>query len=190
MFVQSRLIQDFRCSAVCDHHCLILLFMTGHTFSIGVRSGLQAGQSNTFMWSLRNHAVVAHAEWELALSWSNNHGLNMKDIILMAVCISVQSQYMPPCQYHLRTYSSHPCRLLCCTPISWQAFAFASVADENLDGPFGLWDWKLEIRFSWKQVEMWTHLSRAHIFTVFLTTVSEMSSGPENPAASLHRIDV
>ncbi len=65
-FVQSRLIQDFRCSAVCDRHCLIVLFMTGHTFSIGDRSGLQVGRSNTFTLSLWNH-VVAHAEWELAL---------------------------------------------------------------------------------------------------------------------------
>ncbi len=33
--------------------------MTGHTFSIGVRSGLQASRSSTFTLSLRNHAVVA-----------------------------------------------------------------------------------------------------------------------------------
>ncbi len=62
MFVQSLLKQDFRSPAVCDCRCLILLFMTSHTFSIGVRSGLQAGRSNTLTLSLRNHAVVAHAE--------------------------------------------------------------------------------------------------------------------------------
>ncbi len=38
-----------------------------------------------------------------------------------------------------------------------------------------------------KQVEIWTHLSTAHISTVFLTT-SEMSSGPENLVLSLHKI--
>ncbi len=33
---------------------------------------------------------------------------------------------------------------------------------------------------------MWTHLSTAYFSTVVLT---EMSCGPENPAASLHRTD-
>ncbi len=51
-----------------------------------------------------------------------------------------------------------------------------------MDGTFGLWDWELEINFTQKPVEMW---STAHIFTVFLTFWSEMSSGPENPAALL-----
>ncbi len=63
----------------------------------------------------------------------------MKDIILMAVYISVQSQYMPPCQKYFRTYASHPCCLLCCTPIPWQTFAFDYFANEILnEGPFGL----------------------------------------------------
>ncbi len=45
---------------------------------------------------------------------------------------------MPPCQWYVRTYASHPWCLLCCTTIPWQTFAFASVANESLDGPFGL----------------------------------------------------
>ncbi len=52
--------------------------MTGLIFSIGDISGLQAGQSNTFTLCLQNHAVVAHAEWDLALSWTSNHGLPWK----------------------------------------------------------------------------------------------------------------
>ncbi len=60
--------------------------MMSHTFSIGDRCRLQAGQSNTFTLSLRNHTVVAHSEWYRALSWSN-HGLPVKGIILMAACL-------------------------------------------------------------------------------------------------------
>ncbi len=48
------------------------------------------------------------------------------------------------------------------------------VADESLDGPLGFWDWELEIHFSQKQVEMWTHLSTAHILAVFLTIWDEL----------------
>ncbi len=66
--------------------CLLLLlsvlfFMMSHTFSIGDRS---AAQSSTFTLS-KKHAVVEHAELDLAFSWYNNHGLPMKYIILMAV---------------------------------------------------------------------------------------------------------
>ncbi len=59
----------------------------------------------------------------------------MKDIILMAVYVSesVQSQYMPPCHKYFRTYASHPCCLLCCTPIPWQTFDFDYLANEILN---------------------------------------------------------
>ncbi len=139
--------------------------MMGRTCSIGDRS---AGQSFTCT-CLWNHVVVAHAEWELALSWSNNHGLPMKDIILMAVCLCTIYQYMPPCQWHLNTYASHPCCLLCSTPIPWQTCAFASVADEK--SGWSLWS---------------LGLSTAHFHYLFW--LSEMSTGPENPVLSLHKM--
>ncbi len=90
------------------------------------------GQSNTFTLSLRNHAAVAHAEWELALSWSNNYRLPMKDIILMAV---YYLWTIPICtsMSMVHTYASHPCCLLCCcmTDISqyyvWYKFALRNV---------------------------------------------------------------
>ena len=47
IFSHSWCIQDLSCSTFCSHCCLILLFMMRHTFSIGDRSGLQAGQSST-----------------------------------------------------------------------------------------------------------------------------------------------
>ncbi len=46
---------------------------------------------------------------------------------------------------------------------------FASVAGESLDSPFGLWDWEFNVRFSQEQAETWTHLTTAHISTVYLT---------------------
>ncbi len=101
----------------------------------------------------------------------------MKDI-LMAV-----SLYNPSICLHVNgTFVHMQVTHALCTPKPWQMFAFTSVADESLDGPFGLWDWELEIHFfSWKQVEMWTHLSTAHIFTVFLTIWDEL--WPREPSS-------
>ncbi len=89
----------------------------------------------------------------------------------------VWKPHMPPCQWFLRTDSSHPCRLLCFTPIPWQTFAFVSVADESLDDPFGLWDWELDVRFPKNKLKrgLWPQ----HTFPLSLY-LSEMSSGPEN----------
>ncbi len=52
----------------------------------------------------------------------------MKDVTLMAVYVSVQSQYKTLCQWYLHTYASHPCRLHWFTSIPWQTFAFASAS--------------------------------------------------------------
>ncbi len=130
MFVQSRLIQDVRCSAVCDCCCLILFFMMSHTFSIGDRRHLLC-QSN--------HAVVAHAEWDLALSWYNNHGLPMKDIL--GFHGMADSIFLCTIQVYasMSMVPSHICQspVSLLHPIPWQMFAFAYVANESLDGP--LW---------------------------------------------------
>ncbi len=133
---------------------------------------------------LRNHAVVAHVDE----TW------NWIDLITMTFHERCHHGYMslynPNMCHHVNgifTYSiqsSMPFALL--HPIPRQTFDFTSVTGESLDGPFGLWDWEFDVRFS-EQVEMWTHLTIAHMSTVFW--LSEMSSGPENPVASLHRID-
>ena len=59
---------SFSCSTVRGLHCRILRFIMRHTFSMGDRSGLQAGQSSTRTLLLRSHAVVKRAECGLALS--------------------------------------------------------------------------------------------------------------------------
>jgi len=58
----------------------------------------------------------------------------------MAVYVSVQSNYMPPCQWYLYNTASYPYYLQRCTSIPGQMFAFAPVAGESLVGPFSLWD--------------------------------------------------
>ena len=61
--------------------------------------------------------------------------------------------------------------------------AFVSLKSQytplRLDGPFCLLHRQLDVRFSSKQSETWTHLTTAHISAVCLLP-SEMSSGPEN----------
>ncbi len=91
------------------------------------------------------------------------------------------------------TFAHMPVTHAVCTdaPISHilrQTFAFAFVADKSLDGCFGLWDWQFDVCFPQKQAEMWTHLTTAHIFTVFLTIWDELRPR-ELAGVSLPKID-
>ncbi len=58
----------------CRLWCIFHLTMR-QMFSIGERSGLQAGQFSTWTLLLRSHAVVIAAVWILALSCWNTQGL-------------------------------------------------------------------------------------------------------------------
>ena len=89
IFAHSSCVQDLSCSTFRGHRCLILLFMMRHTFWIGDRSGLQAGQSSTRTLCLRSHAVVTRAEWGLALSCWTRHGVPGKSCHLdSSTCLS------------------------------------------------------------------------------------------------------
>ena len=70
----SCLMNRFSCSTVRGLLCRILRFIMRHTFSMGDRSGLQAGQGRTWTLLLRSHAVVTRAECGLALSCWNKQG--------------------------------------------------------------------------------------------------------------------
>lgn len=70
----SGLMNSFSCSTVLGLRYRILRFIMHHTFSMGDRSGLPAGQSSTRTLLLRSHAVVTCAECGLALSCWNNQG--------------------------------------------------------------------------------------------------------------------
>ena len=86
---------SFSCSTVRGLRCRILRFIMRHTFSMGDRSGLQAGQSSTRTLLLRSHAVVKRAECGLALSCWNKQGQSMKKTLLGWQHVLLQNLYVP-----------------------------------------------------------------------------------------------
>ncbi len=76
--------QVLRWATVRGLRCRILRFKMRHTFSIGDRSGLQAGQSSTRTLFLCSQDFVMCAECGFALSCWNMHGHPGKDVFLKA----------------------------------------------------------------------------------------------------------
>ncbi len=77
MLSHSCLIQASSCSTVLGLLCRIFLFMMRQMFSMGERSGLQAGHFSTWIL-LRSHDVVIDAVCGLALSCWKMQGLPWK----------------------------------------------------------------------------------------------------------------
>ena len=75
-----------------------------HTFSIGDRSGPQAGQSNTRTLCLRSHTFATCAEWGLALSCWNRHEVPGKNHCLGDQHISLQNSNITLCINGTFTY--------------------------------------------------------------------------------------
>ncbi len=75
MLSHSCLIQASSCSTVLGLLCRIFLFMIRQMFSMGERSGLQAGHFSTRILLLRSHDVVIDAVCGLALSCWKIQGL-------------------------------------------------------------------------------------------------------------------
>ncbi len=78
MLSHSCLIQASSCSTVLGLLCRIFLFMMRQMFSMGERSGLQAGHFSTRILLLRSHDVVIDAVCGLALSCWKMQGLPWK----------------------------------------------------------------------------------------------------------------
>ncbi len=78
MLSHSCLIQASSCSTVLGLLCRIFLFMMHQMFSMGERSGLQAGHFSTRILLLRSHDVVIDAVCGLALSCWKMQGLPCK----------------------------------------------------------------------------------------------------------------
>ncbi len=78
MLSHSCLIQASGCSTVLGLLCRIFLFMMRQMFSMGERSGLQAGHFSTRILLLRSHDVVIDAVCGLALSCWKMQGLPWK----------------------------------------------------------------------------------------------------------------
>ncbi len=74
--------QVLRWATVQGLRCRILRFKMRHTFSIGDRSGLQAGQSSTRTLFLRSQDFVMCAECGFALTCWNMHGRPWKRCLL------------------------------------------------------------------------------------------------------------
>ncbi len=77
MLSHSCLLQASSCSTVLGLLCRIFLFMMRQMFSMGERSGLQAGHFSTRLL-LRSHDVVIDAVCDLALSCWKMQGLPWK----------------------------------------------------------------------------------------------------------------
>ncbi len=78
MLSHSCLIQASSCSTVLGLPCHIFLFMMRQMFSMGERSGLQAGHFSTRILLLRSHDVVIDAVCGLALLCWKMQGLPWK----------------------------------------------------------------------------------------------------------------
>ncbi len=86
--------QVLRWATVRGLRCCILRFKMRHTFSIGDRSGLQAGQSSTRTLFLRSQDFVMCAECGFALSCWNMHGRPWKRLSSWRQHIVLQNLYV------------------------------------------------------------------------------------------------
>ncbi len=87
MLSHSCLIEASSCSTVVGLLCRIFLFMMRQMFSMGERSGLQAGHFSTRILLLRSHDVVIDAVCGLALSCWKMQGLERDDVWMGAYVV-------------------------------------------------------------------------------------------------------
>ncbi len=156
-----------------------------HTFSIGDRSGLQAGQSSTRTLFLRSQDFVMCAECGFALSCWNMHGRPWKRCLLEgSILCSKISMY-----FSALMVPSQKCKLPCQghwhNPIPWQTLAFGLVAGNSLDDPFLLWSGAHGVHSSQKIPEILIHLTTVHVSTVWWS-IPDASEPREVDGASGH----
>ncbi len=124
MLSHSCLIQASSCSTVLCLPCRIFLFMMHQMFSMGERSGLQAGHFSPRILLLRSHDVVIDAVCGLSLSCWKMQGLPWKRrrldgsiccsrtwIYLSALMVPFQMCKLPMPHAHATPYHQR-CRLL------------------------------------------------------------------------------
>lgn len=97
--------KTYSCSTVCARRSLILLFMMDHTFSIGDRTGLLAGQSSTSTVSMKpcSFSMCKMRPSIVLLKYPQIS----QEKTLMAACVSIKSQYNLLRRWYLHTYASH-----------------------------------------------------------------------------------
>ncbi len=134
MLSHSCLIQASSCSTVLGLLCRIFLFMMCQMFSMGERSGLQAGHFSTRIL-LRSHDVVIDAVCGLALSCWKMQGLSWKRRRLDgSICCSRTWIYLSALMSLSRCVSC-PCHTHSCNPIPSEMQASERSADNNLGCP-------------------------------------------------------
>ncbi len=131
--------QVLRWATVRGLRCRILRFKMRHTFSIGDRSGLQAGQSSTRTLFLHSQDFVMCAECGFALSCWNMHGRPWKRCLLEgSILCSKISMY-----FSALMVPSQKCKLplprALTQPHTMTDPGFWLVAGNSLDDPFLLW---------------------------------------------------
>ncbi len=137
--------QVLRWATVRGLRCRNLRFKMRHTFSIGDRSGLQAGQSSTRTLFLRSQDFVMCAECGFALSCWNMHGRPWKRCLLEgSILCSKISMY-----FSALMVPSQKCKL-----------------HLPLDDPFLLWSGAHGVHSSQKIPEILIHLTTVHVSTV------------------------
>ncbi len=177
--------QVLRWATVRGLRCRILRFKMRHTFSIGDRSGLQAGQSSTRTLFLRSQDFVMCAECGFALSCWNMHGRPWKRCLLKgSMLCSKISMYFSALICHHRS-ASYLCQGHWHNPIPWQTLAFGLVAGNSLDDPFLLWSGAHGIHSSQKIPEILIHLTTVHVSTVWWS-IPDASEPREVDGASGH----
>ncbi len=170
--------QVLRWATVRGLRCRILRFKIRHTFSIGDRSGLQAGQSSTPTLFLRSQDFVMCAECGFALSCWNMHGRPWKRCLLEgSILCSKISMY-----FSALMVPSQKCKH---NPIPWQTLAFRLVAGNSLDDPFLLWSGAHGVHSSQKIPEILIHLTTVHVSTVWWS-IPDASEPREVDGASGH----
>ena len=133
--------------------------MLRHAFSVGDRSGLQAGQSSTRTLCLRSHAVVTRAEWGLALSCWNRHGVPGKSCYLDgSICLSkipteASELIVPSHICRSGAFSSNFCPWPLCTeisPVSLNLFGILWTVDGERPTFFAILHWETCLWTDWQ----------------------------------------
>ena len=128
MLSHSCLIQASSCSTVVSLFCGIFLFMMCQMFSMGERSGLQAGDFSTQILLLRSHDVVIDAVCSLALSCWKMQGLPWKRQCLDGSICCSRTWIIPfSIERCLSRCVSCPCHTHSCNPIPSEMHSLSSL---------------------------------------------------------------
>ncbi len=155
-----------------------------HTFSIGDRSGLQAGQSSTHTLFLRSQDFVMCAECGFALSCWNMHVRPWKRCLLEGSILCSKIFYV---LFSIMVPSQKWSYLCQGQPYHDRTLAFGLVAGNSLDDPFLLWSGAHGVHSSQKIPEILIQSDHSTHSTVWWS-IPDASEPREVDGASGHCI--